>query len=159
TELSDDSTAADEWSLVNQSNWIARGITAGITGNRADGIIWDDLIKGRAEADSDLIRQKTWDAYMDDLLSRKKPRGWEVGITTRWHEDDPAGRILPNDYNGESGWIDCKDGNRWYVVCLPAECDRKDDILGRNIGDILWPEWFTKEHFAPYKRNARTWNA
>lgn len=159
TQLSPDSQASDEWALTNGSEWMARGILTGITGNRADGIVWDDLIKGREAADSDIQRQKTWDAYFDDLLTRKKPQAFEVGITTRWHEDDPAGRILPITYNGESGWVKGRDGNDWYVLCLPAECDRPDDPLGRQVGEILWPEWFTKDHFAPYKLNARSWNA
>lgn len=157
--LSAESSAVDEWALSNGSEWMARGILTGITGNRMDGVVWDDLIKGREQADSDTVRQKTWDAYMDDLMTRKKPKAWEVGINTRWHEDDPAGRILPKNYDGESGWMQGSDGNDWYVVCLPAEADRPDDPLGRKIGEILWPEWFTKEHFAPYKRNARTWSA
>lgn len=159
TELSEESSAVDEWALTNGSEWLAKGILTGITGNRADGIIWDDLIKGRQEADSDITRQKTWEAYLEDLLTRKKPQAFEIGITTRWHEDDVAGRILPDAYDGESGWVKGKDGNDWYVLCLPAECDREDDPLGRKIGDILWPEWFTPEHFAPYKREARTWSA
>jgi predicted phage terminase large subunit-like protein len=158
-ELSADSAAADEWTLTNGSEWMASGILAGITGNRADGIVWDDLIKGREQADSEPVRQKTWDAYLEDLLTRRKPNAWEVGITTRWHEDDVAGRILPEHYNGESGWISCRDGNDWYVVCLPAECERNDDLLGRKPGDILWPEWFSPKHFAPFRRNARTWSA
>lgn len=82
-----------------------------------------------------------------------------VSHNTRWHEDDVAGRILPEKYNGESGFIKCRDGNEWYVVCLPAECEREDDILGRKPGDILWPEWFSKEMFAPFKRNPRTWSS
>jgi len=159
TNLSEESKAADEWALTNGSEWMGAGILTGITGNRADGVIWDDLIKGREQADSPIIRDKTWDAYMNDLLTRKKPRAWEIGVTTRWHEDDVAGRILPADYKGESGLIQCRDGNDWYVVCLPAECEREDDILGRNIGDILWPEWFNKEMFAPFKRNPRTWSS
>lgn len=159
TELSPESAAVDEWALTNGSEWMARGILTGITGNRVDGIVWDDLIKGREQADSENTRQKTWDAYIDDLQTRRKPTTWEVGINTRWHEDDPSGRILPKDYNGESGYIDCRDGNRWFVVCLPAICERSDDPLGRGIGDILWPEWFTKEHFAPFMRQSRTWNA
>ena len=159
TALSDESKAADEWALANGSEWMAAGILTGITGNRADGIIWDDLIKGREQADSDVVRSKTWDAYVDDLLTRKKPQAWEIGISTRWHEDDVPGRILPEDYNGESGFIQCRDGNEWYVVCLPAECEREDDILGRQIGEILWPEWFSKEMFAPFKRNPRTWSS
>lgn len=157
--LSEESKAADEWALTNGSEWMAAGILTGITGNRADGVIWDDLIKGREQADSPIVRQKTWEAYVDDLLTRKKPKAWEIGITTRWHEDDVAGRILPENYNGESGFIQCRDGNEWFVVCLPAECERDDDILGRQKGDILWPEWFTKEMFAPFKRNPRTWSS
>ena len=157
--LSEESAAVDEWALTNGSEWMAKGILTGITGNRVDGIIWDDLIKGREQADSEVTRNKTWDAYMDDLQTRRKPTTFEVGITTRWHEDDPAGRILPPDYEGESGLIKCQDGNDWYVVCLPAIAERADDPLGRKPGEILWPEWFTQEHFAPFKRNARSWSA
>lgn len=159
TTLSQESGAADEWALTNGSEWMAAGILTGITGNRMDGIIWDDLIKGREQADSETIRSKTWDAYMDDLLTRKKPHSFEIGITTRWHEDDPAGRILPLDYDGQSGWVQGRDGNDWYVLCLPAECERDDDPLGRMKGDILWPEWYTPEFLAPFKRNWRTWTS
>ena len=159
TELQAESQAADEWGLANGSDWLAQGILSGITGNRSDGVVWDDLIKGRAEADSKLIRDKTWDAYMDDLLTRKKPGAWEIGVSTRWHEDDIAGRILPINYNSETGWVQGQDGNDWYVVCLPAICERDDDPLGRAPGDRLWPEWFTEKHFEPYKRNPRTWSA
>ena len=127
TALSKESAAADEWALTNGSEYMGAGVLTGITGNRADGVVWDDLIKGREQADSQLMRQKTWDAYFDDLLTRKKPNAWEIGITTRWHEDDIAGRILPEGYAGESGWIDGRDGNRWYVVCIPAEAERADD--------------------------------
>jgi predicted phage terminase large subunit-like protein len=157
--LSETSSAVDEWALTNGSEWMAAGILTGITGNRVDGIIWDDLIKGREAADSKVQRDKVWDAYMDDLQTRRKPTTWEVGIITRWHEDDPAGRILPADYNGESGMIKGQDGNDWYVVCLPAVAERDDDPLRRKPGEILWPEWFTEQHFAPFRRNARSWSA
>ena len=159
TNGSAESSAADEWTLDNGSEWMAAGILTGITGNRVDVVIWDDLIKGREQADSDIIRNKTWDAYFDDLMTRKKPNASEVGIITRWHEDDPAGRILPLNYNGESGWIQGRDGNDWYVVCLPAQCEREDDPLGRKIGEYIWPEWFPPSHFEPFKRNPRTWSA
>jgi hypothetical protein len=43
TTLSDESSAVDEWALTNKSEWMAAGILTGITGNRLDGIIWDDL--------------------------------------------------------------------------------------------------------------------
>ena len=104
------SKAADNFALTNGSEYMGAGILAGITGNRADGVVWDDLIKGRDDADSQNIRQKTWEAYFDDVLTRKKPHAWEIGITTRWHEDDIAGRVLPAGYAGEHGWIDGRDG-------------------------------------------------
>lgn len=158
-DLSAESSAVDEWALTNGSEWMAAGILSGITGNRVDGIVWDDIIKGREAADSEVIRQKTWDAYLDDLKTRKKPNAWEIAINTRWHEDDPAGRILPLHYHGESGWIRGQDGNDWYVVCIPAIAERDDDILGRAVGDRLWPEWFPADHFDQFRGNARTWNA
>jgi len=82
-----------------------------------------------------------------------------VSHNTRWHEDDVPGRILPENYAGQSGWVHCRDGNDWYVVCLPAVCERTDDPLGRAVGDILWPEWFNEEMFAPFKRVPRTWSS
>jgi predicted phage terminase large subunit-like protein len=159
SQLSKESAAAAEFALTNGSEYMGAGILAGITGNRADGIVWDDLIKGRDQADSRLIRDKTWDAYTDDLLTRKKQGAWEIGIATRWHEDDVAGRILPEGYNGESGDILCRDGNLWHVVCIPAEAERADDVLGRPIGERIWPEHFPADHFTPFKRNARAWAA
>ena len=159
TQLSKESAAADELALTNGSEYMGAGILAGITGNRADGIVWDDLIKGREQADSALIRQKTWDAYFDDLLTRKKPDAWEIGITTRWHEDDIAGRILPEGYNGESGCIDCRDGNAGMSSAFRPRPSAPTTFSGRRIGERIWPEWFGPDHFAPFKRNARTWAA
>ncbi len=82
-----------------------------------------------------------------------------VSHNTRWHDDDVAGRILPEKWDGESGRIEGRDGRTWHVVCLPAICDRADDPLGRDIGATLWPEWFSSSHWAPFQRNARTWTS
>jgi hypothetical protein len=157
--LSSETAAADEWALTNGSEYIACGILSGITGNRAHGIIIDDPVKGRQEADSETVQKRTWEAYQDDLRTRLIPGGWEIIIQTRWHEKDLSGRILPENYNGESGLIMCRDGREWYVVCLPAQCDREDDPIGRRIGEYLWPEWFISGHFEPFKKQTRTWNA
>jgi hypothetical protein len=47
-----------------------------------------------------------------------------VSHNTRWHQDDLSGGILPVDWNGESGLIKGRDGLDWFVLCLPAICDR-----------------------------------
>jgi predicted phage terminase large subunit-like protein len=55
--------------------------------------------------------------------------------------------------------LQCRDGNEWFIVCLPAVCEREDDILKRKVGEILWPEWFTEEMFRTARRNPRTWSS
>ena len=162
--LTGDNSAVDDWSLDNGSTYMTGGILSGITGNRADGIVVDDPVKGREDADSEVIRDKTWDAYVDDVKTRLKPGGWIFIVQTRWHEDDLSGRILPEDYAGQSGWVTARDGEQWYVVNVPAQAEREDDPLGRRNGEWLWTEWWSVEEWEQTKRSAtlrslRTWNA
>lgn len=157
--LSPDSQAADQFSLTNGSEYLASGILAGITGNRAHGAIIDDPLSGREAAQSETIRNKTWDAYNDDLLTRLVPGGWLVMILTRWDVDDPAGRILPDDWNGESGYFKCKDGMMWRVLSLQARCESHTDPLGRQLGQYLWPEWFDRQHWALHEADPMKWNS
>jgi predicted phage terminase large subunit-like protein len=157
--LRQDSRAADEFGLTNGSEYLACGILGGITGNRAHGIVVDDPIKGRQEAESQTIRDRTMEAYEDDLLTRLIPGGWVVLINTRWHEDDVSGRILPADWAGESGDIACRDGNTWRVICLQAEAQHDSDPLGRATGQMLWPEWFDGRHWDQFRLNRRTWSS
>lgn len=162
TTLKGDNAAVDQWSLGNDAEYMATGILSGVTGNRAYGMVIDDPLKGREDADSAVIRDKTWEAYLSDLRTRIIPRvGFIIMILTRWHEADPAGRVLPEDYNGETGWITARDGEQWYVLSLQAECEREDDPLGREIGEYIWPEWFSKEHFDQEKitQGPRNWSA
>lgn len=64
-----------------------------------------------------------------------------VSHNTRWHEDDLCGRILPEGYNGESGWIKARDGEWWFVISVQAIAERPDDILGRQPGESYWPDY------------------
>lgn len=156
--LSAESSAADEWSLTNASEYMAGGILSGVTGNRADLLVVDDPVKGREEADSETIRKKVRAAFDDDLATRLKPGGRIVVIQTRWHEDDLAGSILPEDWAGESGTFQGRDGRKWRVISIPAIA-QANDALGRKTGEYLWPEWFPEEHWQPFKSNPRTWSA
>ncbi len=159
TALRDDTQAVQDFALDNGSEFMACGILSGVTGNRANGLIIDDPVKGREQANSPVNRSKIFDAYEDDLKTRLIPGGWVCLIQTRWHEEDLAGRILPEAWNGESGDILCRDGNVWTVLCLPAKCEREDDPLGRKPGEYLWPEWFDAKHWQQFESNPRTWSA
>jgi predicted phage terminase large subunit-like protein len=150
-------TAAEDWALVNEATYKSSGIQSGVAGFRCQGLVWDDLTKNRKEADSETIRNDVYLAYLDDARSRKTPSAWEVGIGTRWHEDDTMGRILPEGYAGESGFMRCRDGNVWFVICLAAECERADDPLGREIGEYIWSDWFDSEYWSEKRVNRRSW--
>ena len=151
--------SVEDWATDNGSEFMAGGLLAGMTGNRATDLIIDDPVSGREDADSTAIRRKTREAYEDDLSTRLMPGAATVLCQTRWHQDDLAGSILPADWAGESGLLRCRDGQEWQVLCLTAVCERADDPLSRKIGETLWPEWFKGDHFERFKTNNRTWSA
>lgn len=85
-------------------------------------LITDDPIKARDEAESATIRNKVWNYYVSALTTRKQPDvldrpAIEIMILTRWHPDDPAGRIMETD--------EWKEG-RWMHVCYPARTELDD---------------------------------
>lgn len=147
--LSGDNAAAGRWETARGGEYYAVGVDASVTGRRADLGIIDDPVKGRADADSETMRNKAWDWYKSDFWPRIKPHGSIVLIMTRWHEDDLAGRLLDNQASG---------GEPWEVLSLPAVA-KLNDPLGRKPGEPLWPEWFTPEMFAEAKRDTRNWSA
>ena len=160
--LANDQKAVDQWGLSNASEFMAAGLLAGITGNRANGLIIDDPVANREEADSQTVQDKIEGEFVDSASTRLLPNGWIIMILTRWNENDLAGRVLPTDYRGQSGRILCRDGQYWTVLNMPAKAEHEDDPLGRKIGEYLWPEWFPLEHWAQWEHNpraARTWSS
>jgi len=163
--IAGDSGAKNEWSTAIGGEYFAFGFRTGVTGRRADLAILDDPIKGRKEADSKTERESVWETYKADVRTRLKPGAAIVYIATRWHEDDPAGRILPKAAIGKTGWFTSLEGERWYVISLAAvietEQEAEDDPLGREIGEILWPEWFNAKTLKLEKQiqGSRNWSA
>jgi hypothetical protein len=160
--LAEDQRAIDDWSLSNGSSLMAAGMLAGITGNRCDLLVIDDPTANREQADSATIREKIYAEYIDTAMTRAKPWMSVLLIMTRWAEADLVGEILPEHYEGESGMIHCRDGQIWDVLCIPAEAERADDVLGRKPGEFLWPEFWPRAHWSVWRDNpraARTWAA
>ena len=149
--LSADSQAAGRWDTDAGGEYFAAGVGGAIAGRRADLVVIDDPVRSREDADSELVRDKTWDWYKSDLYTRLKPGGRIVLIQTRWHEDDLAGRLLEDMKAG---------GDQWEVISLPAIAEA-DDPLGRAVGAPLWPEWEDDEALARKRRavGPRDWSA
>lgn len=160
TRLTQDSKAKGEWETTSGGFYFASGVGGSVTGRRADLIVADDLIRGRQDADSETKRRTTWEWWVDDLRTRLKPSGAIVLIMTRWHEDDVAGRILPENWDGESGWIEAQDGEPWFVLSIPAQAG-DHDLMDRKPGEWIWPEWWSAEEWEQIKRTAsrRSWNS
>lgn len=129
-------------------------------------LLIDDPLKGREEADSQVIRDKVWNGLQDDLFTRLKPGGKIVVCLTHWHEDDPAGRLLGEDWKGQSGLWRGTDGRLWHIINLPMLAEHKDDPLGRKHGEMLWPEWYRETEVKRLEAQAskggtaaRTWSS
>jgi predicted phage terminase large subunit-like protein len=133
TRLSDDSHASDSFDVAGtggDGGLDALGVLGGATGKGAHLLICDDLIRGRKDAESETIRDGVWDAFLNDLLTRLEPGGAVVLMATRWHQDDPIGRVLAQ----------FKDFVRLTLCALIETQEQADtDPLRRKIGEALWP--------------------
>lgn len=160
--LDSERSSAGEWKLRNESEFMAAGFQAGITGNRADLLLVDDPVKNRQEADSPTVRETIDNEFRESAKTRLKPGASIIIVMTRWNQADLVGGILPEDYAGESGDILCRDGQVWRVVNIPAKAEHLDDPLGRAMGTYLWPEWFPEQHWWQWERDprgARAWSS
>ena len=102
-------------------------VLGSITGEALDLSVVDDPIKGRAEAQSEVTRDKTWNWLTDDVFSRFSEKAGLIMITTRWHVDDPAGRLI--EHFGK---------DRMTIACYPAlatQCEKY-----RDKGEPLFPQ-------------------
>ncbi len=141
--LRDDSKAKNEWALAEGGGFLATGVGGG-TGNPCDVMILDDLVKGRKEAESDVIRIAAWDWWQGSLYPRLAPKSAVVLQNTRWHYDDPAGRLIEAAKNG---------GDLWEVNSVPAISEGAGDPLGRPAGQTAQPGRYTQAQIERKKAN------
>jgi phage terminase large subunit-like protein len=165
-QITGDNQAVHEWSLTNGSDYRAAGLGGTITGLRANFLIIDDPVKNREEADSELIREKRWQAYLDDVSTRLKPGGKIFIIMTRWSEADLCGMLLGEKWKGQSGLWRCTDGRLYNVINLPLLAEHADDPMKRKPGELLWPQWFRQKDADRLQEaarkggtQARTWSS
>ncbi len=102
TKLRADVKAAGRWQTDKGGGLIAAGVGTGLTGFGGNLLVLDDPIKGREEAESEIVRDHTWDWYQEVFGTRIQRGGVVCVLGTRWHEDDPIGRILNSA--GASDW-------------------------------------------------------
>lgn len=101
-------------------------VNGSVTGESLDLGVLDDPIKGREAANSELIRQKAWDWFTDDFYTRFSEDAGLLIIGTRWHIDDPIGRIIE------------ANPDNLTILSYPAIAEVDDEH--RKAGEPLFPE-------------------
>ena len=144
----------DEFYEVNNGTGYVKsaGMDSGVTGFTASCIIIDDPLKGRNEANSKTIRDKTWGTFIDDFQTRQDNNSITLLLFTRWHMDDFGGRIL--DKNNEH--YNEEEAKEWTILIFQAlkeenlpiiQAEKIDDP--REIDEALWEK---KHSSKKYKR-------
>ena len=97
--LRNDSQSVTDWGITkNGYNGIGKaqfiGMGASVTGRGFHCGVYGDYCAGRPEAESATMRDKMWDIFVDSFLTRRAPVSIIYVVATRWHVDDPVGRII-----------------------------------------------------------------
>ncbi len=164
-QLSEESRSAQSWALAGRRGGLmAAGVGGAITGKGAHLLVLDDLFKNRDEAESAASRDRVWAWWQSTAYTRLEQGGAVVGMMTRWHPDDWAGRLL-------RAMAEDPAADRYEVICLPALAEGEAsldeqarglrdgvwvntrDPLGREEGAALWPEKYDEEDLARIRAN------
>ena len=147
-ELKQDSVAAQRLMTTQEGQLSFVGRGGSITGRGGHGLIIDDPIKDRREADSGTIRDQLWDWFTQVVATRRMTDdSWIMLIQTRWHEDDLVGRLT----DPTNPFYDKREAAQWTVIDLPALAG-DNDVLGRKPGTALWPERFNVDFLKAQQR-------
>jgi predicted phage terminase large subunit-like protein len=173
TTLAEDSSAANRWHTNEGGMYAAVGIGTATTGRGAHALIIDDPFKDREEADSETHREKVWRWYTSTAYTRLESEiriegditeddalwfellddinsgdavpfeGAIIGICTRWHDDDWAGRVEIAEAQG---------GEKWDVLDLPAI---------KSDGTALWSAKYPLKRLESIRKTIgeRDWSA
>jgi len=100
----------------------------------------DDILKGREEAESKSVLDKTWEWFNGDFYSRQGKNAKILITATRWNEEDLPGKLLK---------LAKEDSNapQWTVLNFPAIAeDPIPEYDPRKAGEPLWPDKYPLSH-------------
>lgn len=121
-------------------------VQGSITGESLDLGVIDDPIRGRKDANSKTVRDNVWDWFTDDFFTRFSENAGLLCILTRWHVDDPIGRLIESDPS---------------VKVLKYKAIAEVDEPRRKAGDALFPGLKSLEFLNERKKtmNNSSWMA
>lgn len=134
-----DNFSANMWATTDKGYMAVAGVGGPLTGRGGHLLITDDLIKNAEEAQSQTMRDKTWEWFTSTWWSRLEPGGKMICIATPWHRDDYMARLRTWDRPVRE-------------ITLPALA-HEDDPLGREPGEALWPDRFDESKLQQIRRD------
>jgi predicted phage terminase large subunit-like protein len=157
--LSRETNRKNDWVLVDEKGeatggrLYASGLQSGLTGNGYHLGILDDYCAGRAQAESLVYRNNSWEAYTNDFLTRAAPVSITIVLATQWHVDDISGRI-------KKAMEEDSDFPRFNILTFPA---RASDYTGKGkypheflFEERLGKRWYLSQYstLGPYSAAA-----
>ena len=135
--ISRESSSVQTWGIRDHAGKFQTAtIAAGGTGKGADFLIVDDYLRGRSVAESKTERDKQWDNFSGNLMTRLAPVHVVVILATPWHTDDLIGRIKNRINPAHADYA--ADFPKFEIMKFPA---RADD------GSYLFPERFSADWY------------
>jgi len=130
------------WELAKpyHGEFYASGIMGSVTGHGAKLLDIDDPVKNRQEAESEVYQLRLIDAWKTSLSTRVHEDGIIWVVLTRWKENDFA------------NWLLKYSGMNFRYIRIPALCDDKNDLLGRQLNEALWEGKFSAAYLLEKKR-------
>jgi phage terminase large subunit-like protein len=132
------SSSGAHWKIKDhEGECFASGLLGSLSGQGYHLGLLDDYCRNRADAESETMREKMWNAFTNDFMTR----GAEVSITmvlaTPWHVDDIIGRIKNSQKNDP-------EFPRFTFLKFPAMSDKYPT-------GFLYPERFNKKWYTQRK--------
>lgn len=148
-----DVRAVSDWQIEGHGGGIFVGsMGSRIIGRGANLLEVDDLIGSVKEAESKVYRDAAW-RFLQSTFGRLEPGAAVLVVNSRWHPDDPIGRLLK------------EQPGRWEYIAIPALAEEHGqdpddptrcvcgdlwdidhgDLLDREPGEPLWPERYDAE--------------
>jgi hypothetical protein len=132
TRIKRGTASYNKWALQGQHfNYLGAGIGGSVTGKGATIQIVDDLVKSAEDALNENYLNRAWTWFSSTFLSRVSAdagRLLKIACMTRWHKDDPCGRLL------------AAQREKWFLVRMQAFDGEEmlcPDFLDRHTYEAL----------------------
>lgn len=148
---------SDVFEIVNHSGSLrVVGRGGSLTSKTVDVMIYDDLYKDSAEANSPIIRTAAWEWFTKVAQTRLHNDSQQLVVFTRWNPDDIIGKIIESEkVIFVEKWSDLDDipDGAWVLINFEAiKTGEPTEIDNRKPGQPLWPQRHSLERLLQQKQ-------